>query len=111
MSATAERINQRVFTARVGVETYVTPAGPLVTPEINQELRSALETCKTNGETRVVVDLSDVPQINSLTIESLLDAHDDMLRNGGRIKVTEANGLVFEIRHSLRADPTHARPP
>jgi type IV pilus assembly protein PilB len=97
MNAPAERINQRVFTSRVGVETYVTPAGPLVSPDVNQELRNALEACKNNGDTRVVVDLSDVPQINSMTIEVLLDAQDEMLRIGGRLKVTEANTLVFEI--------------
>jgi anti-anti-sigma factor len=97
MNAPAERINQRVFTSRVGVETYVTPAGPLVSPDVNQELLNALEACKNNGDTRVVVDLSDVPQINSMTIEVLLDAQDEMLRIGGRLKVTEANTLVFEI--------------
>ncbi len=97
MSTPAEKVKQRVFTTRVGVDTYVTPAGLISEPEITQELRDAFVACVDNGDNRVVVDLSDVAQINSAAIEILLDAHTDLLRTGGRLKVVEVNALVFEI--------------
>jgi type IV pilus assembly protein PilB len=97
MSANAERIRQRVLTSRVGIETYVTPTESLVAEDINGALRSALLESAGRGDTRIVADLSDVAQINSGGIEALLDAHDELLRLGGRLKIINASSLVFDI--------------
>ena len=43
MSENAQELDRKVFTSRVGVETFVAPVGPLNNEEINAELKDALE--------------------------------------------------------------------
>ena len=70
MSQNAQDLDRKVFTSRVGVETFVAPVGPLNTPEINDELKDALAERIAMGEFGVIVDLADVPQLNSKAIST-----------------------------------------
>ncbi|MFW2405994.1 MAG: hypothetical protein ACN4GT_14580, partial [Gammaproteobacteria bacterium] len=74
MNETAEQLDRKVFTARVGVETFVAPVAPLTGDDINGELKQTLAECIERGEFGIIADLADVPQINSRAIEILLDA-------------------------------------
>jgi type IV pilus assembly protein PilB len=96
VSSTAEQLDRKVFRARVGTETFVAPAGALSTEEINAELKETLADCVESGEFGIIVDLADVPQVNSRAIEILLDAQDLLLHKGGRLKVVGAGAVVME---------------
>ena len=96
MTEAAEKLDRKVFKARVGVETFVAPAGSLSNVEINEELRDVLNECIEDGEYGIIVDLADVHQLNSQAIEVLLDTQDQLLQRGGRLKVVGAGAVVFE---------------
>ncbi|MGI9341411.1 MAG: ATPase, T2SS/T4P/T4SS family [Gammaproteobacteria bacterium] len=96
MNETVEKLDRKVFTARVGVETFVAPAVSLTTEEINNELRETIAERISAGEHGIIVDLADVTQVNSRAIEILLDAQDQLLQRGGRLKVVGAGPLVVE---------------
>ncbi|MDJ0926907.1 MAG: ATPase, T2SS/T4P/T4SS family [Gammaproteobacteria bacterium] len=96
MTEAAEQLDRKVFKARVGVETFVAPAGALSSNEINDELHQVLTECIEDGEYGIIVDLADVPQINSRAIEILLDTQDLLLQKGGRLKVVGAGAVVLE---------------
>jgi len=96
MNDTAEQLDRKVFTARVGVETFVAPVGPLTSDDINDELQQTLAECMEKGEYGIIADLADVGQLNSRAIEIFLDAQDQLLHRGGRLKVVSAGPLVME---------------
>jgi len=96
MNEVAEQLVRRVYTSRVGIETFVAPSGPLTSGEVNDELEVTLIEVVSGTDNRIVVDLSDVPQVNSRAIEILLDCQDRLLQAGGRLKVVEADSIVFE---------------
>ena len=96
MSAVAERLDRKVFTSRVGLETFVAAAGPLTNADINKELQEALASCVDGGDLSITCDLSDTPQVNSQAIEILLDLQDRLLHQRGRLKVVSAGPLVMD---------------
>jgi type IV pilus assembly protein PilB len=91
-----EQLDRKVFKTRAGVETLFAPAESLTTPEIIAELQESFDTAISAGEITLVVDFADVAQVNSSAIEMLLDTHDRLLHEGGRLKVFNASELVFE---------------
>jgi type IV pilus assembly protein PilB len=114
MKETVEQLDRKVFTARVGVETFVAPTSSLTTQEINTELRDTLAERIAAGEHGIIVDLADVKQVNSRAIEIMLDAQDRLLQCGGRLKVVGAGPLVIEslqITGFLHYVPTQGQEP
>jgi len=110
----AQDLNRKVFTSRVGIETFVAPVGALNTAEINDELKAVLDERVAKGEYGVIVDLADVSQLNSRAIEILLDAQDQLLQHGGRLKVVGAGPVVVEalqITGFMHYVPTQGREP
>ena len=96
MSTPAEKLNRQIFTSRVGVETFVSVAGALNNSGINEELQVTLAESIAAGDVGLTLDLADAPTINSAAIELLLDIQDQLLHQGGRLKVINAGSLVFE---------------
>ena len=96
MSEAAERLDRKIFSSRVGVETFVSASGALTNAEINKELNEALTGCIERGEVSITCDLSDSLQVNSRAIELLLDIQDRLLHRGGRLKVVGAGPLVMD---------------
>ncbi len=57
-------------------------------------LRSALEQLASKGQNRVVLDLSDVPIMDSTGIGLLVRAHTSASRNGGAVKLAAPAKIV-----------------
>ncbi len=92
MGATAE-----VVRTRIGVATYVAPPGALIEEDAIAHLGECLAACVAAGEVQLVLDFSNVTLIGSTALETLLDAHDQVTRLGGRITVVNANGTLRDV--------------
>lgn len=60
-------------------------------------LRSAVEHCLTRGQPKLLIDLSQTPYIDSIGLETLLDARDLCQSRGGACKLSAPNNLCSDI--------------
>ncbi len=97
MSATAQSPVNRVAQSRAGMVTYLAPAGPLVEEEILAELTQSAEECMRRREFQLVLDLINVPQVNSAALELMLSLQDKLLKVGGWLKMANAGDLLKEV--------------
>ncbi len=77
--------------------TYLAPAGPLVEEEILAELTQSAEECMRRREFQLVLDLINVPQVNSAALELMLSLQDKLLKVGGWLKMANAGDLLKEV--------------
>ncbi|MEN8177433.1 MAG: ATPase, T2SS/T4P/T4SS family [Pseudomonadota bacterium] len=87
----------QVLRSRIGVMTHLAPKGVLSTEEELQPLRAAINTCLAQWETQVVIDLSTVPLLNSLALETLLDLQESLAKAGGWLRVSNIKPLIREV--------------
>lgn len=85
-----------VETYRQGAVDVVRPAERLNKPQV-ENLRPAVEALVKHGQPKLVIDLSDVPLIDSDGLEFLLDTRDLCLRRGGECKLAGASTLCCDI--------------
>lgn len=84
---------------RLGTVDIVTPHGPLV----DEDAEAFIETLKTKlsaANPRFVLDLADVPYVDSRGLEGIVDAAIDLKQRGGRLRlaaVTPTCREVFEL--------------
>ncbi len=83
--------------SQIGVMTYLAPSGSLVDEQASERLAALLNECHQSRHLQIVVDLAAVSFISSKTIAVLLDAQDELFRQGGWIKVANANTLLQDI--------------
>ncbi len=86
-----------VTRTRIGVITHLFPDGPLHEGPRIEALRAAVQACLSARELQVVIDLSDVTIIGSEALEALLDARDELVRIGGRLRLAHANRTLEEV--------------
>jgi type IV pilus assembly protein PilB len=86
-----------VTRTRIGVITHLFPDGPLHEAPAIESLRAAVQACISARELQVVIDLSDVSLIASEALEALLDAQDDLVRIGGRLRLAHANRTLEDV--------------
>lgn len=65
--------------------------------EMCGHLISLVEECLGHGQPRVIIDLKNVPYIDSAGLESLLDVRDRCLEAGGHCKLCAPNHLCQDI--------------
>jgi type IV pilus assembly protein PilB len=97
MNAAAAAPSSAIGSIRVGITTRLTPQTSLATPAELKELTESVTRSLQSGETRIVLDLSQVKLLLSEALEVLLDLQEDLLRAGGWLKVSNANVVVQEI--------------
>ncbi len=97
MNAAAAASGSGIGSIRVGITTRLTPQTSLATPAELKELTESVTRSLQSGETRIVLDLSQVKVLHSEALEVLLDLQEDLLRAGGWLKVSNANAVVEEI--------------
>ena len=83
-------------TSRQGAVTVIAGDVPL-TAENASEFRAAVEACAREGTTRIVVDLNDIPLIDSQGLELLLELQDQVVARAGLVKLCGANSLCQDI--------------
>ena len=82
--------------SRQGAVDVVRGSDPLNADHVEKVLR-LLSACSTHGQPRVVLDLEQVPLIDSAGLEMLLDVQEDYQRRGGALKLACRNPLCREI--------------
>jgi len=81
----------------IGVMTYLTPSGLFTDKPGLEVLRETVRSCIEERRLHLVLDLADVPTLNGVMVESLLDIQDELVRLGGSLKLVNANQMVREI--------------
>jgi anti-anti-sigma factor len=81
---------------QIGAVTILKPVGPLAGADAEQ-VRSRAVQDATAALGRVVLDASDVPFLDSLGIESLLDIGDELARGGRSLKLCSTNETVRAV--------------
>ncbi len=83
--------------ARIGSATHLFPDGPLTEGARIDALREVFASCLADRELQIVIDLSEVPLLDSAGIEALVDAQDQLARVGGALKLVHPNELIEDI--------------
>ena len=86
-----------VLRTRIGAMTYLAPKGALTAEQTIAALVAATDDCLQTRETQVVVDLANVPSLNSESLEAILEGQDRLVRAGGWLKVANVNGTNHDI--------------
>lgn len=86
----------KIGSYQVGRATVVVPREAIVQAEVD-DLRRALEQAVTPGWGWVVLDLSEVPFIDSAGLELLCEAQQLCIDKRGRLKLAVASDICSEI--------------
>lgn len=81
----------------IGVMTYLTPSGSFGEEKDLAALEKTVGECLETHQINLILDLADVPAVNGLTLEALLDIQEKLARLGGSLKVVNANKLIRDI--------------
>lgn len=81
----------------IGVNTYLTPTGPITDKEDLAALGAAFDECMESGAKKVVVVMERVPSLTGEALEFLLDKQDALVARGGQLTVIQPNSLLKEI--------------
>jgi anti-sigma B factor antagonist len=79
-----------------GAVEVIVPNVPLK-GEYVDELRETVQHCLADGLPMVVLNLHDVPLLDSAGLESLLDARDEVQKRGGTVKLAAPTPLTEDI--------------
>lgn len=79
-----------------GAVEVIMPKVPL-TCEHAEELRETVQHCLSDGLPMVVLNLHDVPLIDSAGLEALLDCRDNIRARGGNVKLAALTPLSHDI--------------
>lgn len=97
MNASVELNQQLIQRTQIGVMTYLAPKQPLSEKHMLDALADAVESCVSQLQVNIVMDLAAIPLLNSSAMEVMLDAQDRLLRLGGWLKIANASKLIKEI--------------
>jgi len=97
VSAVEAAIANDVLCARVGVMMHLTPRAALVEASLISSLAETAQTCLSQGDIQLVLELRSVPVVNSAALEVIADIRDQAVRLGGWLKLAHPNSIVFDI--------------
>jgi anti-sigma B factor antagonist len=78
------------------------PEGEMVTGEADQQLRATLEQLCEQGDTRVVVNFSQVPYIDSSVLGQLVYGYSLLRENGGDLKILTPSPRIRDLLEVTR---------
>jgi stage II sporulation protein AA (anti-sigma F factor antagonist) len=81
---------------RTGTVDVISPKGPLV-DEDAEALIENLATALKAANPRFVIDMSEVPYMDSRGVEGLVDAATDLQQRGGRMRLVSVSATCREI--------------
>ncbi len=79
-----------------GAVDVVRLSGPL-NHENADQLVETVQTGLTDGQPMVVLDMSDVPLLDSAALDALIEIHDWTLQKGGVVKLASLTPLCGEV--------------
>lgn len=88
---------------RHGTSTIISIHGALVDEELTK-LSDAIDECLSSGTPYIVLELSEVPFIDSAGLELLLDLVSRLGKLGGEIRLAALNEVCLEIFSATRMD-------
>ncbi len=97
MGAAAAEQPAYVSRTRVGVVSRLAPTGGIATATELAALTDAVDACLAERQVKLVLDLSNVPLVSSLTLQSCLEIQDKLLPLGGWLKISHASALVRDV--------------
>ncbi|MCL6582566.1 MAG: STAS domain-containing protein [bacterium] len=95
----------KIKETKLGLISILSLVGPLV-EEHTGLLRERLERCLNSGDIRVLIDLKEVPLIDSAGLELLWDALMKFRKVNGSLKLAQASPLVMDILLATRMSNT-----
>jgi len=90
---------------KLGLIYIVSLSGPFIKEQL-APLVNILDRTLSSGNRRVLIDLKEVPLIDSAGLELLWDTHIKYRKEGGMIKLVHPNPLVMDIFHATKATNT-----
>ncbi len=84
--------------------TVLLPEGPLMGGELTETLYSRVRDLLSEGFSLVVIDLSQVPWINSSGIGTLMGCRTECLARDGQFLLVDANIRIEELLKSLKLE-------
>ncbi|MDA2923519.1 STAS domain-containing protein [Acidobacteria bacterium AH-259-L09] len=76
---------------------FIIPSGELSTGEGDKRLRQELDRLQRAGNTKVVIDLSDVPYIDSSVLGQLVYGHSVLKKEGGGLKLLNPSKRIMDL--------------
>ena len=95
----------RVKANQYGVAVYVSPDGAIVEENLSA-MESAFREAREAGASHLVVDLRQVPVLDSRGLEFLLDQATALRGQGGSLRLAAPNSLCAEILEITDLDKT-----
>ena len=83
--------------SRVGVNTYLAPQGSLADALTLERLQKEVETSIKNSENQLIIDLNNVPTLNSQVLELMLTWQDQLLPKGGSLTLVNVNQVNLDV--------------
>ncbi len=86
----------KISVAKVGPRTVLSVKEPL-THQNCEALEAAFRSCLTHPKVEILLDLDDVPLMDSEALELLLSMHEEMITRGSELKIVNVNPLCRDI--------------
>ncbi|MGB5396841.1 MAG: ATPase, T2SS/T4P/T4SS family [Gammaproteobacteria bacterium] len=90
-------LSTNIVLTRIGVMAYLTLQFKSLDENACRQLDEAIDRCIDLREKRIVIDLASVKTLNSISLTSILDAAEKVIREGGWLKLANANSLIRDI--------------
>jgi anti-sigma B factor antagonist len=92
----SERESMKIASNRIGPVDIIAPQSALVEESI-EALQQEMQRHFRQSDTKILIDLSKVPYIDSKGLEFLLDSVEDLHKKGGQMKLCKASPLCNDI--------------
>jgi anti-anti-sigma factor len=93
----------QVKTTKLGVATYLAPAGALIEENLG-DLAHAAGAARDQGALNLVLDLKRVPVFDSFGLEFILDLARGLQEEGGSLRLAAPTPLAREVLAITRLD-------
>ncbi len=94
-------MTELVPTTRHGDVFVFAPRGALMEGSLNEEVHHSVQLVLAEGLNHIVIDLSNVPWLNSSGIGTLMGCRTECLEAGGRFALASANEKITQLFTTL----------
>ena len=95
----------KIRLTELGVATYLAPTGPLVEANLS-DLQASVQEASKGGAPKLVINLGQVPFLDSRALEFLLDLSSNLRRNGGTLCLANVGTVCRDVLAMTGLDGT-----